>query len=149
MARYEEVAARYRRRGFDCACGNVRMAARAVTRVYDRFFEPLGIGANQVALMWAVMALEPATARRIADATSAEETTVLRNLRVLERDGFIERATSEDRRERRVRLSVKGQKIMVRALPQWEKAQQYLAEVLGQETFDRATGDLLKLAAVG
>jgi DNA-binding MarR family transcriptional regulator len=146
-ADYAQVAAAYRRRGLECACGDVRMAARAVTRLYDRYFEPIGVGANQVSLLWAVMALEPATVGTVANAISADATTLTRNLKILERDGYLKSVAGEDRRERRYSLSAKGQRLMTRALPQWEKAQQHIAAHLG-EGFEKFLGQLLRLSAV-
>jgi DNA-binding MarR family transcriptional regulator len=146
-AAYQATARSYRKRGFECACGDVRMAARAVTRVYDRFFAPCGVGANQVSLLWAVMALEPAAVNAIAQAVHADATTLTRNLKLLQRDGYLRIAASDDRRERRYALSRKGQALMVRALPQWEKAQAHLERHVGKG-FEELLGRLLHLAAV-
>jgi DNA-binding MarR family transcriptional regulator len=144
---YQQTARAYRKRGFECVCGDARMAARAVTRVYDRFFEPCGVGANQVSLLWAVMALEPAAVGTIAQAIHADATTLTRNLKVLERDGYLRLVKSDDRRERRYQLSAKGQALMVRALPQWERAQAHLERHVGKG-FHELLGRLLHLATV-
>lgn len=147
LSAYHQAARAYRKRGLECACGDLRMAARAVTRVYDRFFEPCGVGANQVSLLWAVMALEPASVGAIARAVHADATTLTRNLKVLHRDGFLRMAKSDDRRERRYQLSAKGQALMVRALPQWEKAQAHMERHVGKG-FHELLGRLLHLSTV-
>ena len=146
-AAYACTARAYKRRGLECVCGDVRMAARAVTRVYDRFFEPCGVGANQVSLLWAVMALEPAAVNTIAQAVAADATTLTRNLKVLERDGYVEAAATRDRRERRYRLTRAGQGLMVKAVPLWERAQAHVAAHAGKE-FPKILKHLLRLAAV-
>jgi DNA-binding MarR family transcriptional regulator len=74
-----------RPRGFDCVCGNLRMAARAVTAVYDRHLAPTGLQASQMAVLWAVAGLRGATVKAIARRIAMGETSLLRNLRVLER----------------------------------------------------------------
>lgn len=145
---YAETASLYRQRGYECACGDVRMAARAVTRFYDGFFAECGVGANQVALLWAVMATEPAPVHALAQAIAADASTLTRNLKALEREGYLLAATGRDKRERRYRLSRKGQALMVRALPCWEQAQASLAARLGGGSLPEITGQLLRLAAV-
>ena len=49
-----DIVDRLAPRGFDCVCGNLRMAARAVTTVYDRHLQGAGVSASQMAVLWAV-----------------------------------------------------------------------------------------------
>lgn len=139
-ATYAETVRLYGRRGYECACGDLRMAARAVTRFYDSFFASLGVGANQISILWAVMALEPAPVHSLAQALCADATTLTRTLKTLEREGYLQAARGQDRRERRYRLTRQGQALMVRALPLWEDAQASLTARLG------ASGQLPEIA---
>ena len=80
---------RYSPRGLECVCGNLRMAARAVSGIYDRHLKPVGLQASQMAVLWAVAGRKSESVKAIARVIAMDETTLLRNLRVLERRGLV------------------------------------------------------------
>ena len=90
-------------RGFDCVCGNLRMAARAVTSVYDRHLRDAGVSASQMSVLWAVAGTQGLAVKELAGRIAMDETTLIRNLRGLERQGWVALAVGGDRR-RRLRL---------------------------------------------
>jgi len=59
-------------RGFDCVCGNLRMAARAVSSVYDRHLAPSGVQASQMAVLWAVSNAQGITVKELAACIAPE-----------------------------------------------------------------------------
>ena len=121
----------YRPRGFDCVCGNLRMAARAVSAVYDKHLAPVGLQASQMAVLWAVAGMHGATVKAIARRIAMSETSMLRNLRILEREGHVALDVAEaDRRQRLVALTAAGEALFAKALPRWERAQAEIARVL-------------------
>src|SRR6266542_528281 len=121
----------YKARGFECFAGNARMAARSATKLYDERLRPSGLRATQLAVLWAVLALEPVTARRIATAIVSDETTLSRNLKLLAADGLIELEPGTDRRSHIVTLTRAGRRALERALPLWEQAQSAMRKRLG------------------
>ncbi len=139
----------YKARGFECFAGNARMAARSATKLYDERLRPAGLRATQLAVLWAVLALEPVTARRLAAAIVCDETTLSRNLKVLASDGLIELAPGDDRRSRLVTLTRTGRRALERALPLWERAQADMRKRLGAQNAGALTRGLLKLGALG
>ena len=52
----DDTISAYRMQGLACLCGNLRMAARALTHVYDAHLEACGLTANQLAVLWCVVA---------------------------------------------------------------------------------------------
>ena len=76
-------------RGFDCLCGNLRMAARAVTAAYDGHLRPAGLQASQLAVLWAVAGPRGESVSRIAAKLAMHDTALVRNLRVLEGRGWV------------------------------------------------------------
>jgi DNA-binding MarR family transcriptional regulator len=139
----------YKARGFECFAGNARMAARSVTKLYDERLRPCGLRASQLAVLWAVLALEPVTARRIAIVIVSDETTLSRNLKVLAANGLIGFEPGEDRRNRLITLTRAGRRRLERALPLWERAQADMRKSLGARNADGLARGLLKLAALG
>ena len=117
-------------RGFDCLCGNLRMAARAVSSVYDRHLAPSGVQASQMAVLWAVSNAQGMTVKNLAERIAMHETTLIRNLRVLERQGWVELAVGADRRQRIPTLTKTGRSVFGKALVGWKKAQSEVAAVL-------------------
>jgi len=116
-----------------CACGNLRKAARAVTQLYDEVLRPTGLRITQFSILGATMAMEPVTVTRLAKATVTDRTTLTRNLKLLEKQGFIRVDLGNDRRQREVTLTAQGRQALVKALPLWEKAQAHVVEGLGEE----------------
>jgi DNA-binding MarR family transcriptional regulator len=149
MAQSRVDLADYKARGFECFAGNARMAARSASKLYDDWLRPSGMRASQLAVLWAVLALEPVTARRIAAAIVSDETTLSRSLKVLAADGLIELEPGEDRRSRIVTLTRAGRRALERALPLWDRAQEDVRSRLGAQNADTLARGLLKLSALG
>ena len=131
-----------------CACGNLRKATRAVTQLYDKVLRPSGIRVTQLGLMVATRVQGPVTVKHLAETTVTDRTTLTRNLRPLEKQGLIRIEPGEDRRERIVTLTNRGQKALLSALPLWKKAQARIAKGLGQRRFNRLLSDLSAMVAL-
>src|SRR5206468_7734532 len=107
--------------GRTCACYNLRRAARAVTQIFDAELEAVGLRATQFNLL-AVLAYPqevPLTVTALADAVVLEQSSLSRNLAVLERRGFIKLAPGSDRRERIPTLTREGRVALTRGYPAW------------------------------
>jgi DNA-binding MarR family transcriptional regulator len=123
-------------RGYDCVCGNIRMAARAVTSVYDRHLRDAGVSASQMAVLWAVAYACGLSVKDLANRISMDETTLIRNLRGLEKQGWVSLAVGTDRRRRLPALTESGRKVFGAALPLWQKAQKEVAALLDEKLSD-------------
>jgi DNA-binding MarR family transcriptional regulator len=128
-----KALATYGPRGFECLCGNVRMAARAVTAVYDGHLQPAGLRASQLAVLWAVVALPGSTVTTIAKTIAMDATTLTRNLRIMERESLVTMIAGSDRREREVHATAKGRRAFAKAMPLWEAAQREVAQTAGRD----------------
>ena len=117
--------------GVTCAALSVRKAARAVTQVYDNAMAPSGIGIAQFGLMVAIEFRGSESRAELARVLVMDRTTVARNLKLLERDGFIETVPGNDRRTRAVRLTQAGRDALTRALPYWREAQGRIVDFVG------------------
>ena len=120
-------------RGFDCVCGNLRMAARAVSSVYDRHLASSGVQASQMAVLWAVSNAQGMTVKELAECIAMHETTLIRNLRVLEREGWVVLSIGADRRQRIASLSRAGRAVFAKALLGWKKAQSEITKLLDDD----------------
>jgi len=107
----------------DCACLNLRGAARAVTQMYDEILKPSGLKATQFSVLAAVATEGPASMTVIAKALVMDRTTLTRNLKPLMDRALVKpgKGTS-DRRQRQIVITTEGKAALAKALPLWKKA---------------------------
>lgn len=135
-----------------CACYNLRRASRAVTQLFDSHFDEIGLKATQFTVLAALAYAEekPPTIGELADTLVLEQSSLSRNLGVLERLGFIRLAPGkEDRRERIVSLTRTGRAALAKGFPIWRKAQGTIAAAIEDSDLDhqlRSLGRLTKAA---
>jgi DNA-binding MarR family transcriptional regulator len=128
-----------------CVCQKIRMAARAVTRAYDRALRPCGLRSTQFTILIAASVAGGIPLRRLADILGLERTTLSRNLAAIEREGLIE-VVSADGRTRNVLLSPAGAARLKVALPLWDQAQQTLRSKLGEPAWSIVNDGMERLA---
>lgn len=131
-----------------CTCGNLRQAARVITQLYDDMLRPSGLLITQFKLLGALAAQGPIALSPLAEQLGLDPTTLARNLKLLTRDGLVEISVGEDRRTRMVRLTVRGQEALTKALPLWEDAQAWVISQFGQERWHTLLSDLAALTAL-
>ena len=122
------------------------MAARAVTAVYDRFLEPAGLTASQLAVLWCVAAREPLPMREIGEVLVMDKTTVSRNLAGLAAEGLVVSRQARDARVKLVSCTPKGRRRFRAALPKWRAAQAWVARRVGAQGFQDSVAQSKRLA---
>lgn len=112
-----------------CACANIRRAARLVTQLYG--YE-MGWNAEpaQFSLLSMLSRRPGASQASLGLALGLDKTTLSRNLRLMQRNGWIEPVPAEDRRARGYRLTPAGEKILSTTKAGWTRAQSKLRAAL-------------------
>ena len=109
----------------------VRRAARILARHFDEALRPVGLRATQFNML-AILAQTPAMPlTRLADLLAIERSALARNLKPLERRGYVAIKAGEDRRARVVVLTRRGAKKLQAALPVWSRAHECFGNRLG------------------
>lgn len=126
----------------ECACVNLRKAARAVTQSFDAAFRSSGIRATQFTMLVAVAVADPATMTRLAEALVMDRTTLTRNLRPLARRGLIKIVRGADRRTRTVTLTSRGRGRLGAAMTSWERVQGQVLHRVGARAWRGLLGRL-------
>lgn len=122
-----------RARPSPCNCLVVRQAARHVSQLYDRCLAPYGLKAGQYGILGTLGREGPMAINALAAALVMDPTTLGRNLRPLQRDGYLGVAVSpSDRRSRELSLTPKGRKLLERAYEGWAEAQAEFARAFGE-----------------
>jgi len=113
-----------------CAVGNARLAARRLTQfLTDRMKGSVGVA--QFWLMTQIAAASDDSLGALARSAGLDQSTLSRNLQVLERDGLVEMAAGEtDSRRRAVWLTDAGARRLESALGEWRKAHAELAALI-------------------
>lgn len=119
-----------------CACFNIRKASRAITQHFDATLEPSGLLITQFTILVAVKMAKLETINELAEVLGMDRTTLTRNLKPLEREGWLQSEPGQDQRTRVVSLTTKGEAVLATALPLWKQAQQGVEETLGQQRWD-------------
>src|SRR5262245_31363493 len=114
-----------------CMCHKARMAARSITRAYDDALRSTGLRATQVSVLAAVGARGALSIQSLADSLAMDRTTLTRNLRPLEEQGYVVLAPEGRHRSRMLTLTPSGQAVLLDAVPLWEEAQRGIKRRLG------------------
>ena len=122
-----------------CTCFMLRRATRRVTQIYDRHLQPTGLRITQYGLL-ARLRGGPLHMTELAERMGMDRTTLTRNLRPLERLGYVAVDPGEDRRTRSVAMTEAGRKAAADALPYWRAAQKAVREALGASLTDELHG---------
>lgn len=113
-----------------CYCTQSRRIARALTDAYDLALAPSGLKVTQFSLLRMVSRLQTPTISALAEATGLDRSTLGRNLRVLQKDGWAALSAGDDERTRVVSLTKAGVLAVQRAVPLWDCVQAEMREKL-------------------
>jgi DNA-binding MarR family transcriptional regulator len=131
----------------NCVCFNLRRVARVVTQFFDEEIRRQGIRSTQGTLLSALQSTGEATMADLSEILGMERTTLLRNLRPLQRDGLVSVDGGGRGGPVAISLTTKGRKQLEKLAPAWEAAQRTAVQVLGEERWTALIADLDKVAA--
>ncbi len=129
---------------FPCACAAIRHASRLVTQIYEEELRE-HLAPPQFGLLSVLHAFPGCNQATLARRFDFDKTTLSRNLKLLEKNGWIEHITSDDRRERGYHLTPTGAKLLTAAKPGWKRAQNRLRTAMTDrqwETMWQTFGDI-------
>jgi DNA-binding MarR family transcriptional regulator len=127
-----------------CLCLHTRMAARAVTRAYDRALSPLGLEATQFTLLAAIAGNPEGSITALADRLALERSSLSRNLKVLQGRKLIA-ASGQGGRSASFRMTDEGLTLLEAALPLWAEVQRSSEAAMGAVTWSVTRDSLRQL----
>jgi DNA-binding MarR family transcriptional regulator len=117
-----------------CSCFTLRRASRRVSALYDEALSPVGLRITQFSMLVLLWENGGLAINALADRMGLDRTTAGKNLKPLEREGYVSlHENAQDRRSREVRLTAEGREILKRAAPLWKKAQAAFDNLYGSE----------------
>ncbi len=131
-----------------CACFNLRKASRVITQHFDEILKPSGLLVTQFTILAAVAIAKSATINELAEMLVMDRTTLTRNLKPLEREGWLKSEPGQDQRTRIIALTEAGEAVLGKALPLWKQAQSMVEKTLGQQRWNTLLTHLVEATAL-
>ena len=118
-----------------CIALRLRLLNRVVTNLYDDALRPLGLKVSQLNILVVTAKLGLAQPAKVCDLFRLDASTLSRNVERMRARGWLEIVPGEDARTQPFRLTAQGRRLLERAVPAWEQAQQQAEELLGKDGF--------------
>jgi DNA-binding MarR family transcriptional regulator len=131
-----------------CACAAVRHAARLVTQLYEEELRA-HLAMPQFALLSVIRHRPGCSQAVLARALDFDKTTLSRNLKLMEKNGWITHALSSDQRVRGYRITPAGVGLLLAAKPGWDRAQSRFRSAMSKGQWDamwKAFGSITEAA---
>lgn len=118
-----------------CTCFRLRKLARLMSQRYDRELAPAGLNINQYSILRRA-APRPRAIGDLSRELGMDRTTLTRDLKPLASAGWVELVNGDDARQRLVKVTASGQRVIAKAQPLWRKAQDTIDAGLGKTRVD-------------
>lgn len=115
-----------------CTGGRLRKLTRRSTSFYELHLRDIGVTLVQYSML-SNLGTEAQTLRQLAARLETDRTTLTRNLQALLAQGWVAEVPGADARQRRLVLTVAGQRFRKHAHAVWSRAQLALEQQLGRE----------------
>jgi DNA-binding MarR family transcriptional regulator len=130
----------------NCACFNVRRISRVMTQFFDGEVRRHGLRPTQTPILGALQARNGWGMAELSEWLGMERTTLLRNLRPLQRDGLVRVKGGGRGGHVELEITEKGRKTLAKMLPAWRAAQDKVVAILGKERWSAIITDLQSVA---
>ncbi len=117
----------------NCIAVRLRLLNRVVTNLYDDALRPLGLKVSQLNILVVAAKLGLARPSEVCDLLQLDTSTLSRNVERMRAHGWLEIVPAEDARTQPFRLTAQGKRLLERAVPAWEQAQQKARELLSED----------------
>ena len=126
----------------NCVCFNLRWVTRAVTQFYDKEMRRHGIRPTQGTILASLNSKDSWNMAELSDWLGMERTTLVRNLRPLQRDGFVKAVGGGRGNRVELTITTKGRKQIEKLKPAWQSAQNAAVKTLGKKRWSAILSDL-------
>ncbi len=120
----------------NCLSVRLRLMNRMVGAIYDEALRPHRIKASQLNILVAVSAFGKVTSQALCRVMHMDPSTFSRAVARLKNKGLLQVEPSGEGKVLQIEVTQDGFKKIERVYPDWQRAQEEAAEVLGQSTSD-------------
>jgi DNA-binding MarR family transcriptional regulator len=126
----------------NCTCFNLRRVTRVITQCFDAELRQYGIRVTQTPILSALEAKNGWSMTELSDWLGMDRTTLVRNLRPLQREGLIKISGGGRGGHVELGITAKGRAALSKMIPGWRSAQQKVVATLGEKRWSAILGDL-------
>jgi DNA-binding MarR family transcriptional regulator len=130
-----------------CVGGCVRKLNRMVSAIYDGALANAGVKTSQFSVLVSVANRKQARPAELTEHLQMDESTLSRNVERMCARGWLRLVQDVDRRSHLIEVTDKGQALIRKCLPAWQKAQAEVSRRLGTDTVAELRYALRKLSA--
>ena len=130
-----------------CVGGCVRKLNRMVTAIYDTALANAGVKTSQFSVLVSVANRKQARPAEMTRLLQLDESTLSRNVDRMCARGWLRIVPDADRRSHLIEVTDKGQALIRKSLPAWQKAQAEVSQRLGTDSVAGLRSALRKLSA--
>jgi DNA-binding MarR family transcriptional regulator len=130
-----------------CVGGCVRKLNRMVSAIYDGALANAGLKTSQFSVLVSVANRKQARPAELIKHLELDESTVSRNVERMCARGWLRLVPDADRRSHLIEVTDKGQALIRKCLPAWQKAQTEVSRRLGTDSVAELRSALRKLSA--
>jgi DNA-binding MarR family transcriptional regulator len=130
----------------NCLCFNLRSTSRALTQFFSSKLSAHGLLPTQTPILSVLANRAEASMAELSDWLSMDRTTLVRNLRPLERDGLVKLSGKGRGSKVMVEITPKGKSALAKLMPDWRAAQRAVVKTLGEERWSAILSDLKRAA---
>jgi DNA-binding MarR family transcriptional regulator len=130
----------------NCVCFNLRRVSRILTQFFTAALSPHGLLPTQTPILAALAANNRSSMAELSTWLGMDRTTLIRNLRPLERDGLVNANGAGRGGKVTLTITAKGKSALARLTPDWQGAQMAVVKTLGKERWTSILGDLERAA---
>jgi DNA-binding MarR family transcriptional regulator len=135
-------------REHSCYCIRIRRASNALTKYYDMAMNNVGLTISQFSLLNDIKLMESCNKSRLAEYSKLDRTTIIKNISVLAKKGYITEVLGPNNRNRLIQLTDNGEAAIAEGKIFWEKSQSKIQEVIGQENIEHFIKTLANIEAL-
>lgn len=115
-----------------CIAVRLRRLNRVVTNIYDQALRPMRLKVSQLNILVAAAKMGLARPTHLCKVLQLDPSTLSRNVDRMKARGWVEIVESDDARTQSFRLTASGLRLLERAAPAWERAQNQVSQMLGE-----------------
>src|SRR5580700_826209 len=130
-----------------CVGGCVRKLNRMVSAIYDGALANAGLKTSQFSVLVSVANRKQARPAELTKHFQLDESTLSRNVDRMCARGWLRLVQNADRRSHLIEVTDKGQALLRKSLPAWQKAQAEVSRRLGTDSVAELRSALRKLSA--
>lgn len=116
-----------------CTGAALRKATRRLSQFYDDALRPTGLRLTQYSVLSTLAYAGDPSITDLADRLMMDRTTLTRNLRPLQKAGWVRLGRGGDARSRAVELTPEGRRVLEAAAPVWREAELAVRARLGPD----------------